>query len=93
MKTTELIEFLKHNDVTEDQLYNMLIADLGLATQNASGSIADPMPQRLISFFMYEIQAVVFPVIRDLRTVLYQTKEAGQLFKDELDRRDLAGGN
>lgn len=94
MKTTELIEFLKHNDVTEDQLYNLLIEDIESATQNTVGSIADPMPQRLIWFFMYEIRDVVFPVIGDLRTVLAQTERAGQIFKNELDRRDRpARGN
>lgn len=92
MRTTELIEFLKHNDVTEDRLYNLLTADLESATQNTAGSLADPMPQRLLWFFQYEITAVVFPVIRDLRTVLCQTEQAGQIFKDELDRRDLSGG-
>jgi hypothetical protein len=90
MNTTELIEFLKHNDVTEDQLYNLLTGDLYTCPKITPESIDNPVAQQLIVFFMYQIQAVIFPVIRDLRTVLAQVQTAGQIFKDELDKRDEA---
>lgn len=67
MKTSELIPLLETTDVTDKQLYNLLIEDLDSATRLAAGSLDDPMPQALIRFFMYQIQAVIFPVIRNLR--------------------------
>lgn len=88
MKTSELVELLKTHDVTEVQLYNLLTEDLGMAVDGKSGSIADPVPQELIRFFIYQIQSVIFPVIRDLRKVLGQVQRGGQVFKDELDKGD-----
>jgi hypothetical protein len=88
MKTTELIELLKTRDVTKDQLYNLLIEDLETVTQQTRGSIADPMPQEIVRFFRYQIEDVVFPVIRDLRVVLSQVQRGGEIFKEELDEQD-----
>ena len=67
MKTTELIELLKTQDVTKDQGYNLLISDLwniGVVTKPAfenqpeeSHTIAEadmerPEAQAVIAFFM-----------------------------------------
>lgn len=84
MKTSELVEFLKTHEVTEAQLYNLLASDLELAAP----SIDESNTQAVIRFFMYQIQAVVFPVIRDLHTLSNQVKRGGQIFKDELDKQD-----
>jgi hypothetical protein len=90
MKTTELIELLKTQDVTKDQGYTLLIEDLEEATKFTAGSVADPMPQQLTRFFIYQIQEVLLPVIANLRQELKQVQRAGQIFKDELDQRDAS---
>ena len=105
MKTTELIELLKTQDVTKDQGYNLLISDLwniGVVTKPAfenqpeeSHTIAEadmerPEAQAVIAFFMYQIQEVLLPVIADLRQELKQVQHAGKIFKDELDQRDAS---
>lgn len=105
MKTTELIEFLKTNNVTKDQGYNLLIEDLwkiGIVTTPAfedqpeeshpvtEADIARPEAQAVIAFFMYQIEEVLLPVIADLRQELAQVQHAGQVFKDELDTRDAS---
>ena len=83
MKTSEAIEFFKTHDVSDDQGYNILIEDLwniGVVTKPAFedqaqeahvinvADMSQPVAQALIQFFMYQIQAVLFPVIRDLRS-------------------------
>ena len=83
MKTTEAIEFFKTHDVTETQGYNILISDIwqiGVTTKYPSEDqpgeshtitpedMANPVAQALIQFFMYQIQAVLLPVIKDLRS-------------------------
>lgn len=105
MKTTELIKFLETNDVTKDQGYNLLIADLwniGIVTKPAFEdqpgeshivTVEDmerPEAQAVIAFFMYQIQEVLLPVIANLRQELTQVQHAGQIFKDELDQRDAS---
>lgn len=82
MKTTEAIEFFKTHDVTDAQGYNILIEDLwdmnlcdkapngpedGIYHKITEADVAQPVAQALIQFFMYQIQAVMFPVIRELR--------------------------
>jgi hypothetical protein len=105
MKTTELIKLLETNDVTKDQGYNLLIADLwniGIVTkptfEDQPGeshivTVEDmerPEAQAVIAFFMYQIQEVLLPVIANLRQELKQVQRAGQIFKDELDQRDAS---
>ena len=65
MKTTELVDFLQHNDVTKDQGYNLVIEDIWDAVTEEQ--IAEPGAQKLVSFFMYQIQEVLLPVIAGLR--------------------------
>ena len=62
MNTSELIEFLKTQPFTDDQGYNLLIGDLFefVPEEQIVGA------QRLVAYFMYKIQAVCFPAIRDL---------------------------
>jgi hypothetical protein len=82
MKTTDAIEFFKTQDVTDTQGYNILIEDLwniGVITKPTfedqpqeahtitEEDMAQPVAQSLIQYFMYQIQEVLFPVIRDLR--------------------------
>lgn len=88
MKTTELIELLKTQDVTANWLYDLLTEDLNDATKTAVGSLDDEMPQQILRFFVYQIQSVVFPVISDLRTLSEQLKRGGEVFKAELDSQD-----
>jgi hypothetical protein len=88
MKTSELIEFLKTNDVTEDQLYNLMIEDLFDCPIITPESIDNPVAQQLIRFFMYQIQSVAFPVIRDLRTVLSQVERGVQPLKSETGEQE-----
>ena len=92
MKTAELIEFLKNNDVTDDQLYNLLIEDFYDCPLITPESVDNPVTQQVIRFFMYKIQDVLLPVIRDLRTVHAQVEHAGQVFKDQLDEEDEQNG-
>ena len=92
MKTTELITFLKANDVTKDQGYNLLIEDLYDCPIITPNSISGDVSQQLISFYMYQIQEVLLPVIAELRQELKQVQHAGQTFKDELDAQDLTAG-
>jgi hypothetical protein len=105
MKTTELIKLLETNDVTTDQGYNLLIADLwnieiltkppfedqpGESHIVTEADMASPEAQAVIMFFMYQIQEVLLPVIANLRRELRQVQHAGQIFKDELDQRDAS---
>jgi hypothetical protein len=60
VKTSELIEFFKTQPFTDDQGYNLLIGDLYEFVPVEQ--VADA--QRLVSYFMYKIQAVCFPAIR-----------------------------
>jgi hypothetical protein len=73
MKTTELVEFLQHNDVTKDQGYNLVIEDIWDAVTEEQ--IAEPAAQRLVSFFMYQIQEVLLPVIAGLRAEQKEQKD------------------
>lgn len=91
MKTTEAIEIFKTRDVADDQGYNILIENLYDCEGISPESIANPVAQQLIRFYMYQIQSVLFPVIRDLRTLNAQMRRGGQIFKDELDAQDQKG--
>jgi hypothetical protein len=108
MKTSEAIKLFETQDVTDEQGYNILIEDLwniGVVTKPAFedqagehrtvtvADMAQPIAQALIQFFMYQIQAVMLPVIRDLRALNAQIEHAGQVFKDELDEKDKRGVN
>ena len=63
MKTTELIEFLKSQDFTDTQAYNLIINDLFEFVPEEQIEQA----QRLVAYFMYKIQAVCLPAIRELK--------------------------
>lgn len=64
MDTSELIEFFKTQEFTDDQAYNLLIADLyQFVPENQV-----VQSQRLVAYFMYKIQNVCFPAIREARS-------------------------
>jgi hypothetical protein len=62
MKTSELIQFFADKEFTDDQGYNLLVSDLFDAVPQAL--IETAAGQRVISYFLYKIQAVLFPAIR-----------------------------
>jgi hypothetical protein len=79
MKTSELIQFFADKEFTDDQGYNLLIADIwsiGIQTKEpfkdqpgeshviTEQDMDQPVAQALIGFFMYQIQQVLFPAIR-----------------------------
>jgi hypothetical protein len=64
--TTELIEFLSKNPVTDDQGYNLIIGDIYECVTEKE--IAEPAAQKLVGYFMYKIQSVLLPVIRNLQS-------------------------
>lgn len=82
MKTTEAIKFFSEESFTDNQGYNILIEDLwnmNVVTRPVFEyqeqvshriNLADmesPVAQSLIKFFMYQIQDVLFPVIRNIK--------------------------
>jgi hypothetical protein len=105
MQTSDAINFFADRDFTDAQGYNILIEDLwnihvidkppfeDQPEQAHVINVADmarPEVQAVIRFLEYQIQAVLFPVIRNLLTVNAQVERAGELFKDELDAADAA---
>lgn len=65
MKTTELIDFLTKNSVTDEQGYNLIIEDIYECVTEQE--IAEPAAQKLVGYFMYKVQQVLLPVIRSLQ--------------------------
>ena len=106
MKTSEAIKFFQEQPFTDPWGFNVLIEDLRTIRvidqevfedkqEEKSHVITDadlerPEVQAVIGFLEYQIQAVLFPVIRNLLTVKAQVERAGQIFKDELDAADAA---
>ena len=104
MLTSEAIKFFQEEPFTDSWGFNVLNEDLRAIRvidqevfedkqEEKSHIITDadlarPEVQAVIGFLEYQIQAVLFSVIRNLRTVNAQLTEAGQLFKDELDAED-----
>jgi hypothetical protein len=63
MKTSELIAMLMSQDLTETEAYNLIVDDMfEFCTEEQV-----EQGQRLIQYFMYKIQNVCFPVIKELR--------------------------
>lgn len=65
MKTTELIQMLKTQDLTETEAYNLIVNDLFEAVPESE--VALPASQLLVRYFLYKIQSVCFAVITELR--------------------------
>lgn len=65
MKTTELIQFLVSQGFTDDEAYNLIVNDLFEFVPEAE--VATEAGQRLVSYFMYKIQQVCLPAIRQLK--------------------------
>jgi hypothetical protein len=101
MLTSDAIKFFEHTEFTDAWGFNVLIEDLRTIPvidqqvfedkqEEKSHIITDadlarPEVQAVIGFLEYQIQAVLFPVIRNLLTVNAQVVRAGEVFKDELD--------
>ena len=62
MKTSELIEFFQSQPFTEDQGFNLLTSDINEALTDEE--LAADASQKLIRYFLYKVQAVLFPVIQ-----------------------------
>ena len=104
MLTSEAIKFFQEQPFTDPWGFNVLIEDLRTIPvidqqvfedkqEEKSHIITDadlarPEVQAVIGFFEYQIQAVLFQVIRNILTVNAQVVRAGQFFKDELDAQD-----
>ena len=63
MDTRELIAFLKTQEFTDTQAYNLLVADLF----DAVPMVEIERSQPVIRFFEYKIREVLLPVIRGLK--------------------------
>lgn len=63
MTTTELVAFLATQEFTDDQAYNLIVADLN--EWIPAREIADG--QSLVAYFLYKIQSVCLPAIREAR--------------------------
>lgn len=63
MNTSELIEFLKTKEFTDDQAYNLIVGDLYEFVPEDEVEKA----QRLVQYFMYKIQNVCLPAVRALK--------------------------
>ena len=63
MKTTELVEVLKTQDLTETEAYNLVIDDLFefVTTEELEKA------QSLVAYFMYKIKSGCFAAITQLR--------------------------
>ena len=104
MKTSDAIKFFQEQPFNDSWGFNVLNEDLRtipVIDQEAfedkqeekshiitDADLARPEVEAVIGFYEYQIQAVLFPVIRNLLQVNAQLITAGQLFKDELDAED-----
>ena len=88
MTSRELIDFFKTNDILPDQGCNWCIEN-GFPDEMKPEFLALDAAQRLSRLLIYQITEVLFPVIIELRQELKQVERAGQIFKDQLDARDL----
>ena len=73
MKTSELIEFYKSQPFTETQGYNLLVDDL--YEEATEEDVSTEAGQKIIQYFFYKVQSVLFPVIQDQKekiTKFYQ---------------------
>lgn len=63
MKTSELIALLVERDLTEEETYNLVTADLfsAVTEDQVAGS------QAVIGYFRDRLTSVIFPAIRKLR--------------------------
>jgi hypothetical protein len=62
MKTSELIEFYQSQPFTETQGFNLLTSDINEALTDQE--LEAEASQKLIRYFLYKVQAVLFPVIQ-----------------------------
>ena len=62
MKTSELIRFFANKEFADEQGYNLLVSDLYDAVPEEM--VITPAGQRVIGYFLYKIQQVMFPAIR-----------------------------
>ena len=62
MKTSELIQFFADEEFADEQGYNLLVNDLYEAVPMEM--VETLAGQRIISYFLYKIQQVMFPAIR-----------------------------
>lgn len=79
MKTTQLIEFFATNPFTDDQGYNLLIADM--FETMTEDEVAKQ--QKMLAYFMYKVQAVLFPVIKQLASELPDQCVPDEVLRDE----------
>lgn len=63
MRTKEIIEFLRTHDFTDEQAYNLLVADLFDFIPESEVANA----QGLVAYFQYKITQALSPVIRELK--------------------------
>jgi hypothetical protein len=68
MKTTELVELLTTQDLSDAEAYNLLLE--GVSGEFPREAVATLEGQQLIIYFSYQLREVCFPVMRKLREAL-----------------------
>lgn len=70
MQTTEAIKLITESKTDPVVLYNLLIEDLYQDPRITEQTIAEPVAQALVAFYMYQIQSVLQPAISKLQDQL-----------------------
>lgn len=65
MSTSDLIDLISHQELTDVEVYNLLTADMFESVLLTEAET--PAAQKVIRFFEYQISAVLVPVIDRLR--------------------------
>ena len=63
MTTSELVTFLKTQEFTDEQAYNLLVADLYQFVELEEVERS----QKLVQYMLYKIQSICFQAIRELK--------------------------